>query len=100
MAVLPASHQLRLHDLRMELGEGVHLASEEEVEEIFIDCARGAVPPVGECYGLDVIVDNSLNDHSDFYIEGGDHATLVHMTSHEFARLNPRAQHGSFSVRV
>ena len=55
----------------MELGRSVHLASEEEVEDIFVDCARGAVPPVGECYGLDVIVDNSLNDHSDFYIEGG-----------------------------
>jgi len=100
MAVLPASHQLRLQDLRMELGERVHLASEEEVEDIFVDCARGAVPPVGECYGLDVIVDNSLNDHSDFYIEGGDHTTLVHVSRHEFARLNPRAQHGSFSVRV
>ena len=99
MAVLPASHQLRLSDLRVELGQDVRLASEDEVEDIFVDCARGAVPPVGACYGLDVIIDNSLNDGSDFYLEGGDHATLVHMTGQEFARLNPRAQHGSFSTR-
>jgi Ala-tRNA(Pro) deacylase len=99
MAVLPASHQLRLSDLRVELGQEVRLASEDEVEDIFVDCARGAVPPVGACYGLDVIIDNSLNDGSDFYLEGGDHATLVHMTGQEFARLNPRAQHGSFSAR-
>ncbi|KAB0266367.1 aminoacyl-tRNA deacylase [Microvirga brassicacearum] len=99
MAVLPASHHLRLSDLRVELGQEVHLASEAEVEEIFTDCVRGAIPPVGECYGLDVIIDNSLNEHSDFYIEGGDHTTLVHMTGSEFARLNPQAQHGSFSAR-
>ena len=99
MAVLPASHHLRLSDLRVELGQEVRLASESEIEEIFADCAKGAVPPVGACYGLDVIVDNSLGEHSDFYFEGGDHATLVHMSGAEFARLNPGAQHSSFSAR-
>src|SRR6478735_406512 len=74
MAVLPASHHLRLSDLRIELGQEVHLASEAEIEEIFADCAQGAVPPVGGCYGLEVIIDNSLADHSDFYMEAGDHA--------------------------
>src|SRR5215212_7172429 len=47
LAVLPASHHLRLPDLRLELGQEVHLASEPEVEAIFHDCERGAVPPVG-----------------------------------------------------
>jgi Ala-tRNA(Pro) deacylase len=99
LAVLPASHHLRLSDLRIELGHEIHLASEPEAADLFRDCALGAVPPVGACYGLDVIIDTSIDQQQELYFEGGDHATLVHMNGAEFARLNPGAQHGSFSAR-
>ena len=99
LAVLPASHHLRLSDLRMELGQELHLATEPEAADVFRDCALGAVPAVGTCYGLDVIIDTSLNQQPELYFEGGDHATLVHVNWAEFARLNPLAQHGSFSTR-
>jgi Ala-tRNA(Pro) deacylase len=99
LAVLPASHHLRLTDLRIELGQELQLATEPEIAEIFRDCERGAIPAVGACYGLDVIIDTSIEQQPELYFEGGDHATLVHMNSAEFARLNPQAQHGSFSAR-
>ena len=99
LAVLPASHHLRVSDLRLELGHGIHLATEPEAADVFRDCALGAVPPVGACYGLDVIIDTSLDQQQELYFEGGDHATLVHVSGAEFARLNPGAQHGSFSAR-
>ena len=99
LAVLPASHHLQLSDLRAELGQEVHLASEPEAADVFRDCALGAVPAVGTCYGLDVIIDNSIDPQRELYFEGGDHATLVHVNGAEFARLNPQAQHGSFSAR-
>jgi Ala-tRNA(Pro) deacylase len=99
LAVLPASHHLRLSDLRMKLGHEVHLASEPEAADAFRDCAFGAVPPVGACYGLDVIIDSSIDQQQELYFEGGDHATLVHVHGAEFARLNPQAWHGSFSAR-
>ena len=35
----------------------------------------------------------------DIYIEGGDHATLVHMSQEQFAGLTATAQHGRFSTR-
>ena len=98
LAVLPASHHLQLSDLRAELGQEVHLASEPEAADVFRDCALGAVPAVGACYGLDVIIDNSIDPQRELYFEGGDHATLVHVNGAEFARLNPQAQHGSFSA--
>ncbi|MGO4573962.1 aminoacyl-tRNA deacylase [Microvirga sp. 2TAF3] len=98
LAILPASRHIQLSDLRTELGHEVHLATEQEIEEVFRDCDRGAIPPVGACYGLNVIIDDSLDRHSDLYFEAGDHATLVHMKGVEFARLNPNAQHGSFST--
>src|SRR6266567_8683367 len=45
LAVLPASHHVRLSDLRMQLGPDVGLADEIEIVQLFRDCAPGAVPP-------------------------------------------------------
>jgi Ala-tRNA(Pro) deacylase len=77
----------------LRLGFGVDLATEHEIEQLFQDCAHGAVPPAGECYGLDVIVDDSIKEQPEVYLEAGDHATLVH-----FARFTGEAWHGRFSV--
>jgi Ala-tRNA(Pro) deacylase len=98
LAVLPASHRLHLQDLRTHIGDSVKLATEDEIAQLFSDCERGAIPAVGECYGLDVIVDDSIDAQPDVYIEGGDHATLIHMDHGEFARINAEAMRGRFSV--
>ena len=75
-------------------------AAEHEIEELFDDCVPGAIPPVGECYGLDTVVDDSIEEQPEVYLEGGDHATLVHMTHAQFASLTATARHGSFSVHA
>jgi Ala-tRNA(Pro) deacylase len=98
LAVLPASHHIRLGDLKRQVGDDVGLADESELRKLFPDCALGAVPAVGECYGLDVIVDDSIQERPDVYLEGGDHMTLVHMDRAQFARLMSEARHGRFSV--
>jgi Ala-tRNA(Pro) deacylase len=98
LAVLPASHHIRLSDLKSQIGHDVALADEKEIRQLFPDCALGAVPPVGECYELDVIVDDSIQDQPDVYLEAGDHATLVHMDHAQFARLMAEARRGRFSV--
>jgi Ala-tRNA(Pro) deacylase len=100
LAVVPASHRIHLQDLRLQLDDNVELASEEEIAQLFRDCARGAVPAVGECYGLEVIVDDSIDAQPDVYMEGGDHATLVHVDGGQFTRLNVQAQHGRFSAHA
>lgn len=99
LAVLPASHHLRMSEVKSELGHEMRLATEPEIEKVFSDCDRGAIPPVGPCYGLNVIIDDSVHGQEDLYFEGGDHTTLVHVPRAEFTRLNPNAQHGSFSMR-
>ena len=48
-------------------------------------------------YGLDVIVDYSLDMLGDVYFEAGDHRTLVHVTDDQFALMTEDALHGSFS---
>ena len=98
LAVLPASHHIRLPDLRQQIGDDVALADESEIKRLFPDCELGAVPAVGECYDLDVIVDDSIQEQPDVYLEGGDHATLIHISQAQFARLMAGARHGRFSV--
>jgi Ala-tRNA(Pro) deacylase len=98
LAILPASHHIRLSDLERRLGFDVALANEQEIEQLFEDCAHGAVPPAGECYGLDVIVDDSIEAEPEIYLEAGDHATLIHLTHAQFATCSSRpaqSKHGA-----
>ena len=98
LAVLPASHHIRLAELRRQFGDDVALASEHEIEDLFEDCVRGAVPAVGECYGLDTLVDESIEEQPEVFFEAGDHATLVRMSSRQFANLTAAARHARFSA--
>lgn len=98
LAVLPASRSVRLADLTMRFGDDVDLAEEFEIVRLFPDCERGAVPAVGECYSLETIVDNGMDDLPDIYMEGGDHATLVHLDRSQFANLVRYAWRGKFSM--
>ena len=98
LAVLPASHHIRLAELRRQIGDDVDLADEMEIDQLFRDCAHGAVPPVGECYGLDVIVDDSIQEQPEIYLESGDHETLLHMSQAQFAQVIAQARHGRLSV--
>src|SRR5579885_646737 len=100
LAVLPASHYLQRADLKRQLGGSFALATERELDKLFPDCAHGAIPPVGECYGLNIVVEDSIREQPDVYFEAGDHAPLVHISQTQFARLTGCAPHGRFSVHV
>jgi len=98
LAVVPASHHIRLSELRTKLGDNVDMADETDINQLFGDCAHGAVPAVGKCYGLDIIVDDSIEAQPEIYMEAGDHETLLHMSHAQFSRLTANALHGRFSA--
>lgn len=100
LAVLPASHYLRISDLRNQLGADVEMAKEAEIDPLFPDCAHGAVPAFGHCYALPVIVDDSIEAQPEIYMEAGDHETLIHMDHAQFAHLMANARHGRFSEKL
>src|SRR6201987_5422741 len=100
LAVLPASHHVRLSDLRDQLGDNVEMAQESEIDPLFPDCAHGAVPPPGHCYALPLIVDDSIEAQPEIYMEAGDHQTLVRVGHAQFARLMENARHGRFSEKL
>jgi Ala-tRNA(Pro) deacylase len=98
LAVLPASHHLDFPGFKERFGEDAALASEDEVSQLFSDCARGAVPPVGNCYGLDMFLDDSICGRPEIYMEAGDHETLIRMGHAEFAKLTRNARRACFSI--
>lgn len=100
LAVLPASHHLRLSDLNEQLGDNVEMAEESEIDPLFPDCAHGAVPPLGHCYALPLIVDDSIESQPEIYMEAGDHETLLRVGHAQFARLMENARHGLFSEKL
>lgn len=97
LAVLPASGHIQFRQLCKQLGADVDMASEEQIETLFLDCEPGAVPALGAAYGLKVIVDDSLANEPEIYLEGGDHASLVHISGSTFQKLLADAQHARFT---
>jgi Ala-tRNA(Pro) deacylase len=97
LAVLPASHHLLLDALEALTGRSLSLAAEDEIGRAFPDCELGAVPPVGVAYGVPAVVDDSLVNEAEIYLEGGDHTTLLRVTREEFAKLMHGAPRGMFS---
>jgi Ala-tRNA(Pro) deacylase len=97
MAVVPATHHVQLGQLSRQLGRHLGLATEQELRALFGDCELGAIPPVGDAYHMEVIMDDSLAAYPDIYFEGGDHTDLIHVRHDDFHRLMQHARHGLFS---
>lgn len=97
MAVIPATQRVDIGALHRRLGREIGLATEEEVARLFADCEPGAVPPLGQVYGIETILDEAFADAEDVYFEGGDHRALVHVNGSDFLKLmgdTPRARIG------
>lgn len=98
LAVLPASHHLRLEWVEQVMGRAMALASEAEAGRLFPDCEVGAIPPVGQAYGLDVILDDGLSGQDQVCFEGGDHRSLIRVDGDTFAKLMAPVRHGTISA--
>lgn len=96
VAVVPASRHLELDQVGGLLQQPVGLATEDEIASLFLDCEPGAVPPIAAAYGINAVVDESLEAQPDVYFEGGDHRTLVHVSGMEFHKLMENVPHGRF----
>ncbi|PAU52535.1 hypothetical protein BZL41_25010 [Pseudomonas sp. PIC25] len=91
MAVVPANRHLDLSKVRKDSRKW-QLTSEYRIGSLFKDCERGAVPAVGEAYGMNMLIDPMLTRQQDIYLEAGDHESLVHMRMDQFLKLAPHAE--------
>jgi Ala-tRNA(Pro) deacylase len=100
VAVLPANYRIDLEQLCHDLGDvDVELACEDEMEQLFPDCERGAVPPFGSLYHLTTMVDESLAEDKEIVFEGPNHEEAIGMAYQDYAMLeHPRLGHFAFAV--
>jgi Ala-tRNA(Pro) deacylase len=96
MAVVPADRRVHLGALREQLGRNMGLATEHELVAMFQDCALGAIPPLGEAYGIEAVVDDELIEGNEVYFEAGDHEEVVRMGRDDFVRVLGPARRGHF----
>jgi Ala-tRNA(Pro) deacylase len=94
LAVVPASEQLDLERLRQLLRRpALDFIPEDQLDQLFYDCDKGAIPPLGPDYRVPTVVDMRLRDLSDVYFEAGDHEDLVHVDQTSFRTLMRGAEY-------
>ena len=98
LAVVPANAKVELDTIEKMLHCHVEMASEEEISGLFPDCEMGAVPPLAEPYAVDAFVDESLDEQTDIYLEGGDHRSLIHIPGPQFRALTRNVRHARIST--
>ena len=88
MAVLPACHLIDFARLK-EVARTDHteLAHEEDFEAIFPGCEVGAMPPFGNLYGVEVLVDEALTENQEIAFNAGSHRELMRIAYHEYESL-------------
>ena len=97
VAVVPSTHHVQLGKLRKQYDRYFSLADERDLHALFHDCSVGAVPPIGDAYGVGVIFDDCLDDCSEVYFEAGNHMDLVHVSVADFKDLMGDSPHGLIS---
>jgi Ala-tRNA(Pro) deacylase len=87
LTVLPASYHVDLKKLGKLLGKPIRLATEQEFIGLFPDCELGAMPPFGNMYKLNVLVDKSLEADEEIVFNAGTHRDAIRMSYADYARL-------------
>lgn len=100
MAVVPSTHRVMLSALRKQLNRNLRLANEFDLAQLFKDCEFGAIPPVGQAYGIETVVAEDLAQQDDIYFEAGDHRELIHLSRTQFLELMSGADRLHFTRHV
>jgi len=87
MVVLPLTRLLHLTQLREQLNRKLEVISGAQADKYFPDCEPGSRPPLGEAYGIPMIVDKSLLNQPEIYFEPGNHRVFVKLHKADFAAL-------------
>jgi len=88
MAVLPASSQIDLEQLRRATGSHeARLATEAEFRGLFPECELGAMPPFGNLFSMPVVVAEELTEDDNIAFNAGSHTELVRMAYGDYRRL-------------
>jgi len=95
MAVLPGPNNLDVDALNRQLHRNLAPAPSEDYKGIFADCSPAIIPPLGEAYGFETIIDDGLLDKELIYFASGNPNELVRISGHDFQLLHSNAWYGN-----
>jgi Ala-tRNA(Pro) deacylase len=87
MAVIPAPHEISIKKMKKLGYKKVKLASEGEFSNLFPDCDVGAMPALGNLYGLTFYVDNFFKKENEIIFNSGTHTETVKIKRKDYDRL-------------
>ena len=100
MTVIPADHQIDLGKLGKVIGQSVSLDSEEEFKSLFPDCVIGAMPPLGNLYGMPTYVEKSLAEQDYIVFEAGTHTDAIKLSYRDYERIvKPQIEDLAIKIR-
>lgn len=97
MAVVPSNRHVMIDQINQITGKQYYLVSEHELDALFQDCEPGAIPSLGQAYGMDMLVDNLLLQEDDLFIESGDHVNLISLDNRQFNKMMSDVPHKNIS---
>jgi len=89
LAVVPASSTVDFDRLKRTVAaDSVRLALESEFVPAYRECEPGAMPPFGDLFGQQIVVDAALAGDTEIAFNGGSHRDAIRMPYREFERLS------------
>ena len=87
MAVVPADHQIDLEKASNAMGQPASLDREADFKTLFPDCATGAMPPLGNLYGVQTFVDKRLAEQDYIVFEAGTHSDAIKLSYRDYEKI-------------
>lgn len=100
LVVLPLNSIINFEKLHQITGRNLRILSGSEMDNIYMDCEPCSHVPLGEPYGLSMIVDKRLKEVSEIYFEAGCHNSLVRLSVDDFYFLTSTALWGDFADQL
>ncbi|MCS7033824.1 MAG: deacylase [Phycisphaerae bacterium] len=88
LCALPAAQRIDLDRLKQVLhARKVELADEPTLGRVFADCELGAEPPIGSLFGVETIMERSVEEADRVIFQVGTHSEAVEMPLSDYKRL-------------
>ncbi|MBN2326775.1 MAG: YbaK/EbsC family protein [Candidatus Omnitrophica bacterium] len=88
LVVLPASNKIDFNRLKNSAGaQQIELANESEFVDRFPGCETGAMPPLGELFGMEVLASEELAEDDEIAFNAGTHRELVQVKYQDFTDI-------------
>jgi Ala-tRNA(Pro) deacylase len=100
LAVVPATCRVDIDAFERIFHRAFSLVPESDFPMLFRDCRIGAVPPIGEAYGIQTVVDDALTEPEEVYLEAGDHEHLIQLDHESFLAVIENAERGRVSYQA